>query len=293
MHHYLNLQSRIFLLIALITLLTDFLFASKVNAPNFLILILMIALFGVPHGSLDALFAQKAFELNTLMRWAKFVVIYLFLSILVVTFWLFFPTLFFILFLFFSALHFADDIAHIQPKIMSILYGLNIILLPSILQGSQLTNLYGYLIDDTNALMLLKMMKPLALLTAFITLTIFIIKKNQIETHHKIDIISVSLLMLLIHPLLAFTIYFCFMHSARHMIRSKRFFIDQSNHRFIFMLVLPTLAVLVFCMLMLANMPANQMDENLIKLTFVTLAALTLPHAYLLNKVGFIKLISR
>lgn len=293
MHHYLNLQSRIFLLIALTTLLTTLLFASNVNDPNFLLLILMIALFGVPHGSLDALFAQKAFELNTLMRWAKFVVIYLFLSILVVTFWFVFPTLFFILFLSFSALHFADDIAHIQPKIMSILYGLNIILLPSILHGDQLTNLYGHLIDDSNALILINIMKPFALLFTLITLTVFIIKKKQIETHHKIDIISVSLLMLLINPLLAFTIYFCFMHSARHIIRSKFFFIDQSNNHFLFMLALPTLPVLVFCMLMLTNMPENQMNENLVKLTFLTLAALTFPHAFLLNKVRFNKFICR
>ncbi len=291
MPHYLNLQSKVFLVVSLTTLCVAFLLASDTNTPSALLLILMIAIFGVPHGALDTLFAQQAFELNTVQRWTKFVAIYLLLSLLVFTFWLLFPTVFFIGFLAFSALHFADDIAHIRPSILSILYGINIILLPSIFQTNHLTTLYGYLIEQADALILLKFMQPFAIVVASLTLIILFMKKNQIELHHKIDMISVSALMLFIHPLLAFTIYFCLMHSARHIIRSKFFFMAQSNQRFMFMLLVPTGAVLIFCLFTFANMPANQLDENLIKLTFVTLAALTFPHAFLLNKVGFIQYI--
>jgi Brp/Blh family beta-carotene 15,15'-monooxygenase len=289
MHHYLNLQSKVFLVVAIISLCVAFLVAGSTNMPNFLLLILMIALFGVPHGALDTLFAQQAFELNTIQRWVKFVIIYLILSLLVFTIWLLFPTQFFILFLAFSALHFADDIGHIRPPVLSLLYGINIILLPSILQTNHLSTLYGYLIEQADALILLKLMQPLAIIVAFLTLIILFMKKNQIELHNKIDMLSVSALILLIHPLVAFTIYFCLMHSARHIIRSKFFFSKQSNQRFMFMLLMPTCAVLAFCLFAFANMPANQFDENLIKLTFVTLAALTFPHAFLLKKVGFIK----
>lgn len=289
MPHFLNLQSKVFLVVSLIALCIAFLLANNTNAPNVLFLIVMIALFGVPHGALDTLFAQQAFELNSFQRWVKFVAIYLLLSLLVFTFWLLFPTVFFISFLAFSALHFADDIAHIRPSILSTLYGMNIILLPSIFQTNHLMTLYGYLIEQADALILLKWMQPIAIVVAFLTLNIMFMKKNQIERHHKIDMVSVSALMLFIHPLLAFTIYFCLMHSARHIIRSKFFFMAQSNQRFILMLLVPTGAVLVFCLFAFANMPTNQLNENLIKLTFVTLAALTFPHAYLLNKVGFIK----
>ncbi|OYY49448.1 MAG: hypothetical protein B7X95_04030 [Methylophilaceae bacterium 17-44-8] len=289
MYQYLNLQSKVFLVVSLMALCIAFLLASSANAPNFLFLIVMIAIFGVPHGALDTLFAQQAFELNSVQRWAKFVAIYLLLSLLVFTFWLLFPTIFFIGFLAFSALHFADDIAHIRPSTLSILYGMNIILLPSIFQTNHLMTLYGYLIEQADALILLKWMQPIAIIAASVTLIVLFFKKSQIELHHKIDIVSVSALMLFIHPLLAFTIYFCLMHSARHIIRSKFFFIALSNQRFILMLLVPTGAVLVFCLFAFANMPANQLDENLIKVTFVMLAALTFPHAFLLIKVGFIK----
>jgi len=289
MHHYLNLQSKVFLVVAFITLCVAFLVAGSASAPNFLFLILMIALFGVPHGALDTLFAQQAFELNTVKRWVKFVIMYLILSLLVFAVWMIFPTLFFIIFLAFSALHFADDIGHIRPPFLSLLYGINIILLPSILQTNYLSTLYGYLIEQADALLLLKLMQPLAILVACLTLITLFMKKNQIELQHKIDMLTVCSLMLLIHPLLSFTIYFCLMHSARHIIRSRFFFLTQSNQRFMFMLLLPTCAVIVFCMFAFANMPTNQFDENLIKLTFVTLAALTFPHAFLLKKVGFMK----
>jgi len=293
MNHYLNLQSKFFLWLSLITIAIAFLFSSNSNTHNFLLLILMIALLGVPHGALDTLFAKKAFELNTHLRWVKFVLIYLVLSLLVFTFWLLFPTPFFIIFLAFSALHFADDIGHIKTKSLSILYGLNIILLPTILQKNQLITLYGYIIEHTAVLLLLKVMQPLAIIITGCTLMICIIKKKQIEMHHKIDILSVSLLLLLVHPLISFTVYFCFMHSLRHVIRAKFYFLEQSNQRFLLMLVVPTIAVLLFCIVMFSNMPTNQWDANLIKLTFVTLAALTFPHAFLLNKVGFMKSIKR
>lgn len=292
MLHYINLQSKVFLLVSLIALCIASVLANNANTPNILFLIVMIAIFGVPHGALDTLFAQQAFELNNIRRWLKFVVIYLMLSLLVFMFWVLFPTIFFIGFLAFSALHFADDISNIRPSVLSILYGINIILLPSVLQKNHLITLYGYLIEQADALVLLKFMQPFAIFVVSITLIILFLKKNQIEQHHKIDVVSVSGLMLFIHPLLAFTIYFCFMHSARHIIRSRFYFTDQSGQKFLLMLLLPTCVVLSFCIFTFFNMPANEFGSNLVKLTFVTLATLTFPHAFLLNKVGFIKSIN-
>jgi Brp/Blh family beta-carotene 15,15'-monooxygenase len=165
-------------------------------------------------------------------------------------------------------------------------------MLPNILHSNELAKLYGYLIDYAYALKIVSIMMPLSIMFAVLTLfltIVFYLKKYSILKRHLWEMIVVSLLMLLAKPLLAFTIYFCFMHSARHMLRAKFFFVEYSNTVLLITLIAPTLIVLLFCVLIFQTLPTGKVDENLIKVTFVTLAALTLPHAFLLGKVGFLK----
>lgn len=292
MTRYLSLQSNLFIAVSIITIVLSYLLTNHASSASFLPLILNIAFFGVPHGALDTLFAKKAFALNSIKRWLQFVSIYLSLSICVLICWLLQPTLFFILFLCFSALHFSDDLGHIKLKLLGHLYGFNIIMLPCILHSNDLATLYGYLIDYDHAVKIVHIMMPLSIILAAITFVltiVFNLKNNLTNKRYLWEIASVSLLMLLVKPLLAFTIYFCFMHSARHILRAKFYFIEYTNIALLITLIAPTLIVLLFCVFIFQMLPPEKLDENLIKVTFATLAALTFPHAFLLGKVGFLK----
>lgn len=293
MTKYLTLQSNFFIVITLISLFFSLLAPGVINVFNILSLVLVIAIFGLPHGALDTLFAKKAFLLSTKSSWLIFISAYLLLSALVLAFWLLLPSFFFILFLGFSAAHFSDDLGENQPALRLALYGINIITLPSILYSYDLTVLYGYFIGNTYNVNIVNVMKPLAiisgLLTIWITFIYFSKNKDNNDERSILELIVVSALMLLVKPLLAFTIYFCLMHSARHIIRAKFYFNEYSNTTMQFTLVIPTLSVLVFCLLIFQLLPIGKVDENLIKVTFAVLAALTFPHAFLLGKVGFIK----
>ncbi len=292
MTRYLILQSNIFIVITIITITSFYLVMDKSSASSVLALIWFIVFFGVPHGALDTLFAKKAFALNSIKSWLLFVIVYLSLSIGVLICWMLLPTFFFILFLCFSALHFSDDLGNIKPKLLGTLYGFNIITLPSILYSSELAKLYGYVINYGHAVKIVSIMMPFSIILVALTLVLTMLsylKKNSIDKRSVWETAAVVLLMLLIEPLFAFTIYFCFMHSARHILRAKFYFIEYSNTALLITLVLPTLVVLLFCALIFQMLPTEKVDENLIKVTFVTLAALTFPHAFLLGKVGFLK----
>lgn len=292
MAKYLILQSNLFMVITIVTIALFYLGLDNTSTTNVLALILIITFFGVPHGALDTLFAKKAFALNSIKKWLQFVSIYLLLSIGVLIFWMVLPTFFLILFLCFSAIHFSDDLGSINPKLLGTLYGFNIIMLPSILHSNELAKLYGYLIDYGNAVKIVNIMMPFSIVFAAITILIIIViylKKYPIEQRYIWEIAAVSLLMLLAEPLLAFTIYFCFMHSARHVLRAKFYFVEYSNTALLITLIVPTLIVLLFCAGVFQLLPIEKFNENLIKVTFATLAALTLPHAFLLSKVGFLK----
>ena len=291
MTKYLTLQSNLFMIIVFITIALSCLGLDIASASSVLALILIIAIFGVPHGALDTLFAKKAFALNSINKWLQFVSVYILLSVAVLIFWMLLPTIFFIVFLCFSALHFSDDLGNMKPKLLSTLYGFNIITLPSILHSDELAKLYGYLIDYGHAVKLVNAMMPFSIIIAALTILLIMIffpKKYGIDQPYIWEIAAVSALILLIKPLLAFTIYFCFMHSARHILRAKFYFVEYSNTALLITLIAPTLIVLLFSAWIFRTLPAEKIDENLIKVTFATLAALTFPHAFLLNKVGFL-----
>jgi beta-carotene 15,15'-dioxygenase len=290
---YLTIQSNIFIYSAIFILLISLLPIGILSETSALFsFIIIIAIFGVPHGSLDALFAKKALKLITYADWIKFICIYLSISLSVLMLWSTFPTILFVTFLIFSALHFSDDLSDTSTKLTGILYGICIISLPSVLHQDELIKLYSYIINHNNAIQIVYVMQAIAIIASFLIIPIAVLASQEIKGTHNLqvifEIISVCTLMLIVKPLLAFTIYFCLMHSARHILRSRYYFEDYSNNKIIGYLTIPTIFVIVFCYFILQLLPSEKVDENLIKVTFSGLAALTFPHAYLLHKIKFL-----
>ena len=292
MNKLLNLQGNVFIVIVILSITISFMISKTNQTSNDLYFILLIAFFGVPHGSLDVLLAQKYFSITTFVAWSKFLSLYILTSIGIIIFWFLQPALFIVVFLLFSAFHFADDLDDKMPKIIGILYGFNIILFPSILHSQELVQLYSYLINMKDSAFIVSFMPFIAaLLSALLIVCLIYFNKYHSDDNQQslIEIAAVAFLMLFIKPLLAFTIYFCFMHSARHIIRARYFLKNYSNHTFIYGLCIPTIIVMTFCYYIFQSLQMDSLNSGLIKVTFVALAALTFPHAFLLDKIRFLK----
>jgi len=102
-----------------------------------------------------------------------------------------------------------------------------------------------------------------------------------------LEIVSVGLLSIFLMPLLAFTIFFCGMHSFRHILRTVNSSAKSPLHLLISASIVPLLACfLVFGagFLKLRQVP---LEARMIQLIFVGLAALTVPHMALVEQVRF------
>jgi len=93
-------------------------------------------------------------------------------------------------------------------------------------------------------------------------------------------------------PLLAFTVYFCFLHSIRHTI-SLIIHLNQINFKIGFLTfvkkALPlTILTIIICLINLFFLSNSYvLDNAIIKIIFIGLASLTFPHIlleYLLEK---------
>ena len=279
-------HSIIFSLLAFIAIVFSWQVVA-INQPILLLtLVILIIVLGVPHGALDTLFAKQYWQLRSAQNWIIFLSGYSFLAALVVGFWLWQPVLFFIGFIVISILHFADDLPGATPFIAKILYGGAIIVLPALLHQQQIVQLFSYIITVQDANILVNIMFALAFVWA-VGIVGFSFACFKTNSYTSLEMISVSLLALLASPLVAFTIYFCGMHSARHLLRSDIYLSSSTKKLKLAALTLPTFSVLiaaVFCWPLSQN---QAFDTKLIQLLFVTLAALTLPHMLLLYLSGF------
>ena len=100
-----------------------------------------------------------------------------------------------------------------------------------------------------------------------------------------LEVVAVGALSLFAPPLIAFTVFFCAMHSARHILRTTIYAGRSSVLYLLAASAAPMIAVIiaaVFAWRFLGNTPV---DARIIQIVFVGLAALTVPHMALVEQV--------
>ena len=279
------MQSNLLIVVGLLVAFFAHGMGLQAQAAWLLIALGAIVLLGVPHGSLDVLFALRAYQLNSLMAWVVFLTAYLLVAMGIIVLWMLLPVWFFIGFLIFSALHFSDDLNTPNAVLTKLSYGAAVICLPSIVHGAALVGLYAVFVDASVAQRIVTVSQWLNYPILFLMGVLLF--NRQIAIREKLDAYAVLAIMTLLPPILAFAVYFCLMHSARHLIRSHAFFGQLNARLFIMALVLPTLAVIIMACGVWFFTNTRTFETDLIRLVFIGLAALTFPHAWVLKQSNF------
>jgi len=251
-----------------------------------IILATLILLLGVPHGAFDTIFAYRLYDLRKPTDWMLFAMIYLLLAAVVVAVWWWAPMGFLILFLLISAAHFSGDPEEGTPHATRILYGGSVLLLPALFHSEEMAQLFGLLVGNEPALLLMPWIK----LIAWIWLpcvAIGVILLAWSDGLGAMEIASVVLLSVAAPPLIAFTLFFCGMHSARHILRTIDYSGSLSRRLLALSALLPMIGVAVVSALAWWFLKGKSLDERLIQIVFVGLAALTVPHMALVERVRF------
>jgi len=100
-----------------------------------------------------------------------------------------------VIFLMLSAIHFSDDINLSGHQLLKLSYGFAIISLPSLINGEELTNLYGMIVDAELAQQIVLITKYVSLFLLPFLLILFYI--NKVNLRNQLEIASISILFLL------------------------------------------------------------------------------------------------
>jgi Brp/Blh family beta-carotene 15,15'-monooxygenase len=272
---------------------------SNLNISTILCL-LLILIIGVSHGSLDHVKGKKLLNLLNIKSTYIFYAIYIVISVAVITTWMLLPSMTLILFLTIASYHFGKEdtqfLINDGSYFTQLLYffkGFLIILAPLYFHFQETIAIFKLLLIDnevfyssldfieTNNIIQIGIICS-TLSSIFLFLKNFEIKKFVIF----LDYFSILILNYYLSPLVAFTVYFCFLHSIRHSISLANELDPNSvisGFKLFVKKALPLTiltGILSFVALYLLSY-SNNLDSAILKIIFIGLASLTFPHILL------------
>ena len=260
----------------------------------------LISIIGVSHGALDHIKGYRLMKIYKIQNKYFFYSIYIFSCLLVISFWIIFPLITLLLFLLLASYHFGKEDSCvgrvIKKKFISIniLYlfkGSLVVIAPLLFHTKETLQIFQIL--NVNLSLPHENFLLVSLLISFIANWIIMNRSNN-GGFFLADWATILTLNLFLSPLVAFTIYFCFLHSVRHSF-GLIYELDKKNfksglNRFIKKaqsLTLVTVILFLFSVYFLTNYYV--LDDAILKVVFIGLASLTFPHIlleYLLEKNG-------
>ena len=266
---------------------------------SFLIISLFLILtIGISHGSLDYIKGKKLIKYFGYKSMSIFYLGYLFIGIVTILIWLAFPKLLLILFLIIAAFHFGKEDSEFinQKKNFELIYffkGSLIITSPLFFHKEQTILIFETLnFNISNNLIISNEILFVLILLSLISGIILALNKSiEAKSLLLMDYLSILILNYFLTPIIAFTIYFCFLHSIRHsisLIRELNKNLKKGLPVFIkkaLPLTILTIFGYVVSISILNNY--NEFNETIYRVIFIGLASLTFPHIlleYLIEK---------
>ena len=264
----------------------------RVNNLLFISLFLILSL-GISHGALDHVKGRKLLKIFNYKSISTFYILYIAIGIGIIILWLIFPKTLLLFFLIVASYHFGkEDSEFIADKrnldFIYFLKGSIVIIAPLLFHKNETLNIFNMLNFNVSQsfFVLSEFLYPLLIISFIANIIISKNKKIEIKSLLLMDFMSVILLNYFLNPIMAFTIYFCFLHSIRHSIKLSNE-INQNDLKkgfkefMIKALPLTILTAFLFLMSLLFLKNYYFLDNAISKVIFIGLASLTFPHILL------------
>ena len=265
-----------------------------------LICLLLILTIGVSHGSLDHVKGKRLFNILNINKISIFYFSYILIAILVIIIWTIIPFISLVIFLLVASYHFGKEDTQFLinensyfNQLLFFLKGLLIIVAPMFFHFEETVAIFKLLLVDNeifySTLEFIEVNKilPIAIILSSLSSIFLFLRKFEIKKFIVFfDYFSILILNYYLTPLVAFTVYFCFLHSIRHSI-TLIYEIDKNDFKnglkVFGQKALPlTVLTAIFCLIGLYLLNNNyDFNSSILKIIFIGLASLTFPHILL------------
>jgi len=249
---------------------------------------------------------KKLFEILKINNFFIFYLSYISLAFLIIFFWIILPSISLTLFLIVASYHFGkEDTSFLinnesfYDPLLFFLKGSLIVLAPIYFHFDETINIFKFLLIENEAfynfLDFIETSKILLFGIILSTLSNILLFVKNFELKKFtifLDYFSIIIINYYFSPLIAFTFYFCFLHSIRHGItlifELNREDLSVGIKIFLKKALPLTIVTAIFCLISLYFLNNTySFDSSILKIIFIGLASLTFPHIlleYLLEK---------
>ena len=263
-----------------------------------IISLLFILSIGISHGSLDHIKGKKLIKILGFKSSVVFYIAYIIVGLVTIIVWLLFPKFLLFLFLTVAAFHFGKEDSDFisKNKNLELIYffkGSLVIVSPLLFHKNETLSIFKSLNFDvsTNILISNEILYLFIFLSFISNIILSLNKSFDVKSLLLMDFLSILILNYFLNPVLAFTFYFCLLHSIRHsisLIKEINTSLKKGLPIFIkkaLPLTIITIFGYIFAIYILNNY--NELNESIYKVIFIGLASLTFPHIlleYLIEK---------
>ena len=274
-------STNLYLFISLTLIFLNFFFIDYVNDNlTILVLIFFVVFFGLPHGALDTLLAKKNNLYKNLLSFIYFNLIYLSITILTFFLWLMYPIFSLSLFLIISIFHFSEDWKKEVDIFQRLSISTSIISLTILFHQDSVDSVFFSITQSYQVSYITNFFYYLGYISLPTMALILLLNLNKRGI--CLNIITIIVTAIMLNPLIYFLCYFCFYHSVKNFKESKKILfpnnkILQRKVLFINLLFTIIISIIAFNFFLISN----SLEDKLLKITFIGLASLTVPHMLL------------
>ena len=204
-----NTETYLFFSSSLIFYLLNYLSSSSRNeSVSYLILLVLVTIFGLPHGALDTMLAKKFKIYYNTKSFILFNLTYLMLALTVFFFWSLFSVLALYAFLLISGYHFSEDWKNSLKLYERLFLGFGVLNLPLFFHLEEVNVIYSYITISSDILFYSKIQYFIAFINLLCML--FLALKNLRFFNILLQISIIIIFSYLLDPIYFFISYFCF-----------------------------------------------------------------------------------
>ena len=251
---------------------------------------ILIFFIGLPHGAFDGAVASLV-GFKTINQFIRFLFYYLILFFFVILFWFYFPIVSLLIFLFMTIAHFGlcdwsnYKISKYKYSV-SFTYGMTVIFGIIFFNENQSFKIFEYLTNNKIYYFQKYFFIPYFLTIFSIIYYIYLSFYEKILRKGIVELIFLLFIFYIFDPLLGFATYFCFFHTYKHLKHLiKNVYLHLSNTKpVIYSTIIFTIISWIGGIIIVLFLAQNfSIYESILKVIFIGLAALTLPHMILVD----------
>ena len=260
--------------------------------PFSLIALVAVVLIGLPHGAFDGAVALAVGYGKTLKLMLGFILVYIAIAAFVVAFWMIFADIALILFLMISVVHFGIGDSQsgrwLARTTQTIAHGGLVVVGISILHRSEVEPIFVHLVGSETALVW--QFLNIASLGLIVVLIMYLAQAFVLPSLRIrfFELVGLALIYYFLPPLVGFALYFCGVHSVRHLRYTwVRLRLQAYGVRTLVLLAcLFTVMSWMAGLIIFWQMPTTEtLDGAILRIIFIGLAALTVPHMLLVDGI--------